>query len=1182
MEKNLKKIKPQILVESDDSGKSSPIYGNNCYDKHYEISSKDLEEIVDNYRDDTNKKNELKIIEDLGGIEGILEKLKTTSDNGVLTDINREIEFGNNKVFVEPPLGYCSFLKESLSDIMIIILLLAAIVQIIIGCTLTENIKTGWIDGASIIAAVFVVVCVESFTNWRKERKFHELSLIQDTTASYKIIKKGNIVEMKSDDILVGDIIYITSGEIMPADLLLIEGNKIKFDESNLTGESKHIKKDIYSECILDSNEEKSPIILSGTGCIEGNGKAVVIAVGDKSSKGKIKRLVDNSREEKVTPLEEKLERLAKKIGIFALCSGAATFLCLSIRLLFVFLSDYKTYKKRINNNNNISDLEHPNKYIFSRMIDNILISIVIITIALPEGLPMAVALTLAFSIKKLMDKKNLVRKMNSCETMGEADYICTDKTGTLTNNSLNVVKILTVNQEIELSASLDNEDIEKGILKIRENHNKYFNNEEFWNLLRTSISINVNGHINTFGKEDIYGDIEECHCKNKTDKAFIEFLYRLKSPISEILKKYPENNRKQISFDSNKKRMSTYVKENDNTYRIYTKGGAEHINEYCKYYIDSITGEKKELNEKILNELIKKIENYNNLMLRTLYICYKDIDENEYNNINENDDKNNLVLLSIFGIRDTIRIGVKEAVEKCKKASVNVIMVTGDNIITACSIAKECHIIENNNIVNSLSDNKLLNNDYNVTAHGLMKDLDINNINNYENNCFNILSEPPKEINGDLFYNIIGGVKCSTCNKKTNDCKCPKTEAEAEKIAKISRRPKMKIKCDTISNKENFKKIIKNLKVMARSKPIHKYALVLGLKELGFVVAVTGDGTNDAPALSKSDVGFSMFDGTDIAKESSDIILMDNNFTSIITSIKYGRNIFENLRKFLQFQMTINVTACFLTIVCSCIGSQTPIKTIQMLWIDLIMDSLACLSLTTERPHDSILKRKPIKKNENIVSMTMVKHILFQSFTLLFILIMIYLYGPYYIKEGNLLRLAENKMIYKCYGTLPGGLKDVNKIIFGIKTYWSNKYEINKEMALNKLCGEYNSLEDLSKAFNYYTTKIGSPVHLTIIFNIFVMYTLFNQINCRIIGRRFNIFKRILKNPIFIFVILMEFCIQIFIVQFYNSFFKLTYEGLTYLQWSLCFGFSIISLFIEVVIKLIPIENCFSKLSKQ
>ena len=1172
MEENLK-IKPKILVESDDSDIPQKFNYNNHY---YEISSKDLEDIVTNYRDDLNKKGELQLIEDLGGIEGILQKLKTTSDKGVLTDINRENEFGSNKVFVEPPLGYCSFLKESLSDIMIIILLLAALVQILIGCTLTENIKTGWIDGASIIAAVFVVVCVESFTNWRKERKFHELSCIQDTTASYKIIKKGDIIDMKSDDILVGDIIYITSGEIMPADLLLIEGNKIKFDESNLTGESKHIKKDIYSECILNSNEEKSPIILSGTGCIEGSGKAVVIAVGDKSSKGKIKRLVDNSREEKVTPLEEKLESLAKKIGIFALSSGAATFLCLSIRLFFVFLSDYRIYKKRINNA--MSDLEHPNNYIFSRMIDNILISIVIITIALPEGLPMAVALTLAFSVKKLMDKKNLVRKMNSCETMGEADYICTDKTGTLTNNSLSVVKILTVNEEIELGDSLDNNSIEKGILKIRENHNKYFKNEEFWNLLRTSISINVNGHINSFGKEDIYGDIEECHCKNKTDNAFIEFLYQLKSPISEILKKYPESSRKQISFDSNKKRMSTYTKESDNTYRIYTKGGAEHINEYCKYYIDSVSGEKKELNDDILSDLIKKIENYNNLMLRTLYICYKDIDENEYNNINENDDKNNLVLLAIFGIRDTIRIGVKEAVEKCKKASVNVIMVTGDNIITACSIAKECHILDNNSI-NVLSDNKLFNNDYNITAHGLMKDIDLNN--NYENTYFNSLSDPPKEINGDVFYRIIGGIKCSTCRKKTNECKCPKTEAEAEKIAKISGKPKMKIKCDTISNKQNFKKIIKNLKVMARSKPIHKYALVLGLKELGYVVAVTGDGTNDAPALSKSDVGFSMFDGTDIAKESSDIILMDNNFSSIITSIKYGRNIFENLRKFLQFQMTINITACFLTIVCSCIGSQTPIKTIQMLWIDLIMDSLACLSLTTERPHDSILKRKPIKKNENIVSLTMIKHILLQSFTLLAILIMIYLYGPYFIKEENLSRLAENKMIYKCYGTLPGGLKDVNKIIYGIKTYWSNKYEINKNMALNKLCGEYNSLEDLSKAFKYYTTKIGSPVHLTIIFNIFVMYTLFNQINCRIIGRRFNIFKRILKNPIFIFVNLIEFLFQIVIVQLYNSFFKLTYEGLTSFQWSLCFGFSIISLFIEVVIKLIPIENFFSKLSK-
>jgi Ca2+ transporting ATPase len=321
------------------------------------------------------------------------------------------------------------------------------------------------------------------------------------------------------------------------------------------------------------------------------------------------------------------------------------------------------------------------------------------------------------------------------------------------------------------------------------------------------------------------------------------------------------------------------------------------------------------------------------------------------------------------------------------------------------------------------------------------------------------------------------------------------------------------------------------------------------------------------------------MFDGTDIAKDSSDIILMDNNFASIVTAIKYGRNIFDNLKRFLQFQMSINVTACFITLICSCIGSQTPIKTIQMLWIDLLMDSLACFTLATERPHDAILKRKPTNKNESLINITMIKHILFQSLSLITILIIIYLYGPHFINEHNIMRLTENRLIFRCYGGLPGGIKDTNKIIYGIQTYWSNKYELNKEMASENLCGDYSNIEDLSKAFKFYCRKFGSPVHLTILFNIFVIYTLFNQINCRVLGKKFNIFKRILKNPIFIAVSTIELFAQINIVQFWNVVFKLSYEGLTAVQWYICFALSSFSLFIEVIIKLIPFEKCFSKI---
>ena len=539
---------------------------------------------------------------------------------------------------------------------------------------------------------------------------------------------------------------------------MLIEGNGLKVDESSLTGESKLVTKETYEDCLIDKSQKSvTPIILSGTDCIKGNGKAVVVCVGERSTKGKIRRMVDNSKDEKITPLQEKLEVLAKKISTFAICAGIATFLCLTINLIFIYMSDYKLFhglrrsahawgdKSEIHKQHEHHDQKldkfHPKTYLFPRFLENIMITTVIITIALPEGLPMAVALTLAFSIKKLMDQNNLVRKMHSCETMGGADYILTDKTGTLTTNELNVVKIIIHKREI----LLEDEKLEEGVCiaeKIREDHQKYFENDIYWSLLRTALSVNVDCHINNLEKPDINGDTEECESKNKTDNALISFLYRVKSPISEILNRYNKETKKQIPFDSYKKRMTTFIKENDDSYRLYTKGGAENIKKYCKYYIDPESGEKKELTQEELKEWEEKIENSNNEMLRTIYICYKDITEKDFEETDENIDQNELVLLAIFGIRDIIRKGVREAVLKCKEASINVIMVTGDNIQTAHAIAKECNIISHSCtlVVNSESD---------------------------EEN----LSNPPVEINGDIFYEIIGGLVCSTCELPSNDC---------------------------------------------------------------------------------------------------------------------------------------------------------------------------------------------------------------------------------------------------------------------------------------------------------------------------------------------------------------------------------------------------------------------------
>ena len=1109
----------------------------------FEITSEELENLISSYTDNNIKSTFLENLGSLGGTNGILQKLNTSAEEGIHSLDLREEIFGANTIFEEPPAPFIKFLKESLSELMIVILLSASFIQIVIGLTISDQKKTGWFDGASVLFAVIAVVSVESFTNWQKEKKFFELNNLKNSTTFFKVKRNKTKINIKSEDLLVGDIIYISLGDVIPADLLIIESNGIKIDESMLTGESKPVSKETYENCISNSEKKNiSPILLSGTNCIEGNGKAVIIGVGEKSMKGKIRRMIDNSKDEKSTPLEEKLDFLAKKIGIFAISAGITTFVCLTVRLAFIFFSDYKLYVNKLDqsHHNPTMDLVHPKKYLFPRMLENFMITTVIITIALPEGLPMAVALTLAFSLKKLMDKNNLVRKMHSCETMGGADYILTDKTGTLTTNELNVIKIITPNQEIDLNNELRKNQIYIKGQEIRENSNIYFKNENYWNLLRTSLSINIDCHINSLKEPNINGDFEECESKNKTDNAIIKFLYRLQSPISEIQNKYTKNNKKQIPFDSNKKRMTTFVRDNE-IFRLYTKGGAENIRNFCKYYINSEKKKKSEINEEILKTLESKMEKCNNEMLRTIYICYKDIEEKDFLNFTEEIDTNDLVLLAIFGIRDTIRNGVKEAVLKCKEASINVIMVTGDNIQTAHSIAKECNIIGNKTTLQNM----------------------------FKNEEKELIDNPPIEINGDMFYKLIGGIYCSTCNKSNNNCKCPKTYSEAKILANNLNIPFQPLRNDKIKNLDIFKKIISNLRIMARSKPIHKYALVLGLKELNYIVAVTGDGTNDAPALSKSDVGFSMFAGTDIAKNSSDIILMDNNFSSIVTAIKYGRNVIENLRKFIQFQMVINLTVCSFIVICSCIGSQTPIRSIQMLWIDLIMDSLATLTLATEPPYDGLLKRKPTKRDENIISSKMIKHIGFQTLLQFVILMGIYLFGPKFIKEEDISRIAENKIILECFGELPGGGNNVNKIIYGIKTYWKNYIEINTALAKKGVCGDYGNYDNLSKAFHIYNKHQGAPAHLTIIFNIFVLYTLFNQLNCRVIDGNKNIFTRIRNNRLFIFIEIFEFIVQFIIIEYWNIVFKATRNGLTLYQWGICIILSSLSLLLDFILKI-------------
>ena len=1153
----------------------------------FNITPVELTNLVNLYKERGENFADIEYFTNRGGIESLLDSLKTDKFKGINSTNGREQHFGSNKIFQKPPPSFCDFVKEALSDKMIIILICCSIFEIGISIyyIATGDKNTDWIDGLSIIFAIIIVVAVGSITNYKKEQKFHELNDVQNGQTKYNIIRNGSPFAIISDDILVGDLIKINYGEILPADILMVEGNGIKIDESSLTGESDAMNKNPYEKCKEELergiSKPSSNILLSGTNVIEGAGAGIVIAIGEHSQKGIIRGTIDNAQEDNKTPLEIKLNNIANLIGYFGLGSAIITLIALVIQMIIRFVQSEEKFS--------FADM-------IKKILNIIILCVSIIVVAIPEGLPLAVTLSLAFSIKRLMDNNNLVRKMHACETMGGANYICTDKTGTLTQNLMFVVRLVTHNEKIEIKQTAKVDDINlksKTSSKLRQDRSEIIENDDYWNALRTAVSLNVDATIKKLDKVNLDGDSEICDSKNKTDKGFIEFLYQFKSPISEEKEKYmssPENY-KVFPFDSKKKRMTTFIKNESfpTGYRLFTKGGSENAMAYSNRYIDKNSGQVLEITEEIKDFVNNEINEMNKKMMRTLYTCYRDITKEEYDSCNEPDsnglliDQKELIFIGIFGLRDSLRPGVDVAVKKCHNAGVSVIMVTGDNLVTATAIAKECNIFpEKIDLDNPRPrDIERYPNDINDPDKRLDHITELCNV-------------KPYAMTGNSFYSVIGGIICQICGKDTISCRCPKSEAEAEELAKQNNGIKKPVKKDVIANMDNFKKISTNMLVMARSQPIHKYALVLGLKTLGHVVAVTGDGTNDAPALSKSDVGFSMADGTDIAKEASDIIIMDNNFTSIVVAMIYGRSIYENIRKFLQFQLTVNFCACILVFICSCVGNETPLNSIQMLWVNLIMDSLGSLALATEPPYDELLNRKPTNRKESIINGRMWKHIILQSICEIAILLTIYLAAPEFVPEDKdeIIESADN--LLKCFGALPGNITSNNyKILYGNKDKWNSTLNLNgslNETFLSNYCKNFVPTEkfeeawyniSMQEAYNYYQMAYGGTTHMTLIFDIFVCYTLFNQINCRIIDDSVNTFKRITRGCMFIIVTCFELIIQICISQLGYKVFHCVHFGLSFKQWLICLGISLSTMVFNLIFKFIPLEKIIDPWTK-
>uniref|UniRef100_A0A3Q3KL24 Calcium-transporting ATPase n=1 Tax=Mastacembelus armatus TaxID=205130 RepID=A0A3Q3KL24_9TELE len=992
-----------------------------------------------------------KIRDTYGDVQGICRRLKTSPIEGLSgnpVDLEkRHTAFGKNFIPPKKPKTFLQLVWEALQDVTLIILEIAAIIslglsfyhppggdtcgQVSGGVEDEGESQAGWIEGAAILFSVIIVVLVTAFNDWSKEKQFRGLQSRIEQEQKFTVIRKGQVIQIPVAEIVVGDIAQIKYGDLLPADGILIQGNDLKIDESSLTGESDQVRKSL----------EKDPMLLSGTHVMEGSGRMVVSAVGLNSQTGiiftllgagendeekKVKKskaldsaydtqdgialeiqplkseeaaeLEDKEEKEEAKPvkkvnvtkkeksvLQGKLTRLAVQIGKAGLIMSAVTV----IILILYFVIDTFGIQGR-------PWLAECTPIYIQYFVKFFIIGVTVLVVAVPEGLPLAVTISLAYSVKKMMKDNNLVRHLDACETMGNATAICSDKTGTLTMNRMTVVQAYVGDTHYKTVP-------EPEVIK-----------PETLEILVNSISIN-SAYTTKILPPEKEGGLPR-HVGNKTECALLGLVLELKRDYQPIRDEVPEEKLYKVyTFNSSRKSMSTVLKNADGGFRMYSKGASEIILRKCSRILDA-QGQPRMFKPKDRDEMVRKvIEPMACDGLRTICVAYKDFpaEAGEPDWDNENDILSELICIAVVGIEDPVRPEVPEAISKCQRAGITVRMVTGDNINTARAIATKCGIL-------------LPGEDF--------------------------LCLEGKEFNGQI----------------RND----KGEVEQERLDKVW--PK--------------------LRVLARSSPTDKHTLVKGIidstvGETRQVVAVTGDGTNDGPALKKADVGFAMgIAGTDVAKEASDIILTDDNFTSIVKAVMWGRNVYDSISKFLQFQLTVNVVAVIVAFTGACITQDSPLKAVQMLWVNLIMDTLASLALATEPPTESLLLRKPYGRDKPLISRTMMKNILGHA-------------------------------VYQ--------LVIIFTLLFAGETFF-----------------------DIDSGRN---TPLHAPPseHYTIVFNVFVMMQLFNEINARKIHGERNVFEGIYRNPIFCSVVLGTFALQIIIVQFGGKPFSC--QALTIDQWLWC-----------------------------
>ena len=703
---------------------------------------------------------------------------------------------------------------EKFQDPVIKVLLVAAAFSLLISIIESEYAET-----IGIFFAIFLATGIGFYFEYDANKKFDLLNAVGEETP-VMVIRNGKVHEIPKKDIVVGDVVILNTGDEIPADGVLLEAVSLQVNESSLTGELM-VNKTTDEVHFDEEATYPSNSVMRGTTVTDGHGVMCVERVGDATEIGKVARQATEQSQEQ-TPLNLQLTKLANLIGKVGFTIATLTFVIFTAKDLYAYLSVTA-----------VTDW-HQWLEIARIVLKYFMMAVTLIVVAVPEGLPMSVTLSLALNMRRMLKTNNLVRKMHACETMGAITVICTDKTGTLTQNLMQVY-----------DAKLD---------------------ESQKNLIAEGIATNSTAFL-----EEKEGEGKPSGVGNPTEVALL--LWLNEQGMDYISLRNQAKTVNQLTFSTERKYMATLVDSSVlNTRVLYVKGAPEIVMGKCNLEESRV----KQYNEQLLA--------YQNQAMRTLGVAYKVIPENSSTDCAELVKEGGLTFMGIFAISDPIRPDVPDAVKKCQSAGIRVKIVTGDTPGTATEIARQI---------------------------GLWT------------------SE-------DTERNRITGVEFAA-----------------------------------LSDEEALERVI-DLKVMSRARPMDKQRLVQLLQQKGEVVAVTGDGTNDAPALNHAQVGLSMGTGTSVAKEASDITLLDDSFHSIATAVMWGRSLYKNIQRFIVFQLTINVVALLSVLLGAFLGTELPLTVTQMLWVNLIMDTFAAMALASIAPSMDVMNEKPRKRTDFIISPVM------------------------------------------------------------------------------------------------------------------------------------------------------------------------------------------------------------------